>query len=198
MHEQFLAAGVAVAGIDVGEAYGSPQALPSFEALYQELTQHRGFAPKACLLGRSRGGLWISSWALAHPDRVAGMIGIYPVFDFRTYPGLTNAAPAYGLTPVELLARNDEFNPIARIERLAQAGIPVALLHGDEDAVVPLWENSAEFARRYGAAQRGNLIRLEVLRGQGHNFDERFFNSSALVDFAIQHAKEAAEAEARP
>jgi len=38
MHEQFLAAGVAVAGIDVGESYGSPQGRELFTALCQELT----------------------------------------------------------------------------------------------------------------------------------------------------------------
>ena len=37
MHEKFLEAGIAVAGIDVGEAYGSPKAFPFFEALYQEM-----------------------------------------------------------------------------------------------------------------------------------------------------------------
>ncbi len=64
MHEQFLAAGIAVAGIDAGEAYGSPDGRNAMSQLYQELTQRRGFAKKPCLLGRSRGGLWASSWPL--------------------------------------------------------------------------------------------------------------------------------------
>ena len=98
MHEQFLDAGVAVAGIDVGEAYGSPKGRELFTALYRELTTERGFAPRPCLLGRSRGGLWVTSWAADHPDKVAGLAGIYPVFDLRSYPGLAKAAPAYGLT----------------------------------------------------------------------------------------------------
>ncbi|MDC0294933.1 hypothetical protein OAK98_06000, partial [Mariniblastus sp.] len=38
IHEQFLEAGVAVAGIDVGEAYGSPAGQKHFSSLYQELT----------------------------------------------------------------------------------------------------------------------------------------------------------------
>ncbi len=57
MHEQFLAAGVAVAGIDAGEAYGSPDGQELMTALYDELTTHRDFASKVCLLGRSRVGL---------------------------------------------------------------------------------------------------------------------------------------------
>jgi len=189
MHEQFLAAGIAVAGVDAGEAYGSPKSHALFDALYRELTEKRAFAKKPCLFGRSRGGLWVSSWAITNPDRVAGIIGIYPVFDFRTYPGLTNAAPAYGLTPTELEARVDEFNPIARIEILAKALVPVALIHGDVDKVVPLQENSAEFVRRYKNAGAKSLVKLIVLEGQGHNMFEGFFHSQELVDFAIARAR---------
>jgi alpha-beta hydrolase superfamily lysophospholipase len=189
MHEQFLAAGIAVAGIDVGEAYGSPKGRALFDALYRELTEKRGFAAKPCLFGRSRGGLWVSSWAIANPDRVAGIIGIYPVFDFRTYPGLTNAAPAYGLTPAELAVRASEFNPIARVDVLARAHVPAALIHGDADKVVPFKENSAEFVRIYRAAGTESLVKLIVLEGQGHNFFEGFFHSQALVDFAITRAR---------
>jgi alpha-beta hydrolase superfamily lysophospholipase len=188
MHEQFLTAGIAVAGIDVGEAYGSPKSQRLFDALYQELTEKRGFAAKPCLFGRSRGGLWVSSWAIAHPDRVAGIIGIYPVFDFRTYPGLAKAAPAYELTPAQLEARLAEFNPIARIDVLARAHVPVALIHGDIDQVVPLKENSAEFVRRYKEAGAESLVKLIVIKGQGHNFFEGFFHSQELVDFAIAKA----------
>src|SRR6185369_12371798 len=124
MHERFLDAGVAVAGIDVGEAYGSPKGRELFSALYKELTTQRGFAPRPCLLGRSRGGLWVTSWAADNPDRVAGLAGIYPVFDLRSYPGLAKAAPAYGLTAKELESRLGDLNPIERVGVLAKARVP--------------------------------------------------------------------------
>ncbi|MEO8425490.1 MAG: DUF6797 domain-containing protein, partial [Verrucomicrobiota bacterium] len=189
MHEQFLAAGLALAGVDVGEAYGSPKSHALFDALYRELTERRGFASKPCLFGRSRGGLWVSSWAIANPGRVAGIIGIYPVFDFRTYPGLTNAARAYGLTPAELDARAAEFNPITRVGVLARANVPAAIIHGNIDKVVPLKENSAEFVRLYKEADAESLVKLIVVEGQGHNFFEGFFHSQELVDFAIARAR---------
>lgn len=189
MHEKFLAAGVAVAGIDVGEAYGSPASQALFTALYEELTSKRGFAARPCLLGRSRGGLWVTGWAAANPDKVAGIAGIYPVFDFRTYPGLDKAAPAYGVSPDELQNRLAEFNPIERVGRLAQARVPVCIIHGDDDKVVPLKENSAELLARYQAAGAGEAVRLIVAQGQGHNFWEGFFRCQELVDFAIARAK---------
>lgn len=193
IHEQFTAAGIAVAGVDVGEAYGSPKSHAVFDALYRELTEKRGFGAKPCLFGRSRGGLWTSSWAVANPTRVAGLIGIYPVYDFRTYPGIAKAAPAYELTPEQLTARAAEFNPIERIAVLAKAKVPVALIHGDVDKVVPLNANSAELVRRYQAEGAGDLVKLIILEGQGHNFFEGFFHSQPLVDFAIARAKEGAK-----
>ncbi len=51
MHEQFLQAGVAVAGIDAGESYGSPKGQKLMSALYEELTTKRRFSKKPCLRG---------------------------------------------------------------------------------------------------------------------------------------------------
>ncbi|MFN0128591.1 MAG: alpha/beta hydrolase family protein [Verrucomicrobiales bacterium] len=190
MHERFLDAGVAVAGVDVGEAYGSPkQSHGPFAALYDELVDRRGFAPKPCLFGRSRGGLWVTSWALAHPEKVAGITGIYPVFDLRSYPKLDAAAPAYGLTTEELQNRLDEFNPVARLGQLAKAKIPVALISGDQDAVVPLQDNSATLVTAYEKAGVKDRVTLIVLPGQGHSFHEGFFKSQELVDFTIARAR---------
>ena len=53
-HEQFTRAGIAVAGIDTGESYGSPAAVKAAESLHAELVR-RGYATKPAVLGRSRG-----------------------------------------------------------------------------------------------------------------------------------------------
>lgn len=188
MHERFLDAGVAVAGIDVGEAYGSPQSRKMMTSLYNELTEKRGCATKPCLLGRSRGGLWVSSWAIDHPDKIAGIAGIYPVFDLRSYPGLERAAPAYGITAQALAANLPEYNPVARIDVLAKAKVPVCIIHGDTDKVVPLEPNSATLADRYRQAGAADAVQLIVAKGQGHNFWEGFFHCQALIDFATRQA----------
>lgn len=196
MHQQFLDAGVAVAGIDVGEAYGSPAAREVFEKFYTELTTRRGFAQRPCLLGRSRGGLWVSSWAADHPERFAGLAGIYPVFDWRTYPGTEQAAVAYGLPTEQLLARIKELNPIERADKLAEAKLPVFLIHGDVDTVVPLAENSAALAEVYRRQGATDALQLIVAEGQGHNMWEGFFRCQELVDFAVARARAGAAAAA--
>ncbi len=189
MHQQFLAAGVAVAGIDVGEGYGSPASRKLFDEFYEHVTEHKGLSKKPCLLGRSRGGLWVTSWACDHPQRFAGLAGIYPVFDFRTYPGLKNAAPAYEISPEELEKQNSLLNPIARMTVLAEARLPALIIHGDEDVVVPLKQNSAAFVETYKAAGAEDSVKLIVAKGQGHNFWEGFFRCQELVDFVIARAK---------
>jgi alpha-beta hydrolase superfamily lysophospholipase len=195
MHEQFLAAGVAVCGIDIGEANGSPAGQASYDAFYRELTEHRGFAKKCCLLGRSRGGLWNSSWAIRNPEKVAGLAGIYPVFDLTSWPGIQRAAPAYKMSPEKLAELLKEHNPIEQIEVLAKAQVPVFLIHGDEDQAVPLEKNSAEVVRRYTTAGAKDKIELIVAEGQGHNYWQGFFRCQPLIDFVISSASEAARAE---
>ena len=189
MHRQFLQAGIAIAGVDMGEAYGSPASRQVFDRFYDELTERRHLSKKPCLLGRSRGGLWVSSWACDHPERFAGIAGIYPVYDFRTYPGLPKAAAAYGVTEGELSKRLDEFNPIARAKVLAAAKLPIYIIHGDDDKVVPLDANSAALEAIYRAAGAESAITVNVIKGQGHNFWEGFFHCQELVDFVIKVAK---------
>ena len=188
MHRQFLDAGIAVAGIDVGEAYGSPHAFPHFEALYQEMVK-RGYSKKPALFGRSRGGLWVSSWAIAHPERVGGIGGIYPVYDYTTYPGVHRAAPVYGVTPEQLLERQDTLNPIKRADVLAKASIPIFIIHGTDDTVVPLAANSSALEEIYKSNGKADLIEVLKAEGQGHSFWPGFFTCQELVDFLIRVAK---------
>lgn len=188
MHRKFLDAGIAVAGIDAGEAYGSPSGSKAMSTLYEQLVERREFAKKPCLLGRSRGGLWVTSWAAENPEKVAGIAGIYPVFDLSVYPGLEKAAPAYELTVAELTNKLDAVNPINRLQPLIEARVPFYIVHGDVDEVVPLEPNSAAVAAQYQAAGAGDSVTLNVIKGQGHNYFEGFFRDSGLVKFAIDRA----------
>ena len=186
MFERFLAAGMAIAGVDVGESYGSPQGRAVYSAFYKELVTRRGFAEKACLLARSRGGLMLYNWACENPEAVACVAGIYPVCDIRSFPGLERACGAYGLTPVQLEAQLGKHNPIDRLQPLAKAGVPIFHIHGDSDTLVPLGDNSGELARHYRTL--GGQMQLQIAQGQGHNLWEGYFQCQELVDFVVAQA----------
>jgi hypothetical protein len=186
LFEQFINAGIAVAGIDAGESYGGPAGNNLFTAFHATMTGPRGFASKPVLLGRSRGGLMMLSWAVSHPDQVAAFAGIYPVCNLASYPGVATAAAAYGMKPDELQVRLTECNPVDRLAGLAKAGVPLFAIHGDADAVVPLEANSGLVKQRYAAL--GGTMQVVVPPGQGHNMWPGFFRSQELVDFVIAHA----------
>jgi hypothetical protein len=190
MFEKFLAAGIAIAGVDVGESYGSPKGREGFSALYRELTERRGFSRQPVFLARSRGGLMAYNWAAEHPDCVGGIAGIYPVSNLRSWPGLERAAKAYGLTAAQLGEQLAHNNPIDRLAPLAKAGVPIFHIHGDSDHTVPLAENSALLAQRY--RELGGSVRLRIAPGQDHNMWDGFFHCDELVDFVIAHANPAA------
>jgi hypothetical protein len=181
MFERFLKAGVAIAGIDVGESYGSPNGRMKYDDFYEYLTTSRKFDSKPCLLARSRGGLMLYSWATANPESVSGVAGIYPVCNIASYPGIERACAAYELTSEQLKADLNQHNPVERLASLAKANVPIFHIHGDQDTVVPLDDNSGLLAQRY--RELGGTMELEVVAGQGHNMWDGWFQSEKLVEF---------------
>jgi len=194
MIQQFHDHGIAIAGIDVGESYGSPNGRAVYQSLYEELTSKRGYAKKCVLLARSRGGLMLYNWAAEHADSVAGVAGIYPVCNLESYPGVDKAAGAYEMTAEQLQAGLAEHNPINRLAPLAKAKVPILHIHGDQDRVVPLEKNSAELASSY--RKLGGTVEIEVIKGQGHNMWDGWFQSQKLTDFIVAHALAATQTHA--
>ena len=66
MFERFTEAGIAIAGIDVGESFGSPAGRSIYSAFYHYLVNARRYSARPVLLARSRGGLMLYSWAAEH------------------------------------------------------------------------------------------------------------------------------------
>ena len=180
MFERFLKAGIAIAGINVGESYGSPKGRALYSALHKHLVEKHGLA-------------MLYSWAAENPDKVRCITGIYPVCNIASYPGLPRASGAYELTAEQLKAQLAKHNPIDRLAPLAKAKVPIFHIHGDMDRVVPLDKNSAMIKQRYD--KLGGPMTLEVIEGQGHNMWLGWFQSQKLVDFVVKHAKSPAAKE---
>ena len=186
MFQQFLAKGVAIAGIDIGESFGNLEGRTKFSDFHLYLTTKRGFRQKPCLMARSRGGLMLYNWAVENPDLVSGVVGIYPVCNVASYPGIPRAAAAYGMTPTEFETVLTQHNPVDRLKPLAEAGVPIHHIHGDNDKIVPLEANSARLAERYRAFE--GSVKIEVVPNGGHDMWEGWFRSQKLTDFAIARA----------
>jgi len=191
MFERFLAKGIAIAGIDVGESYGSLAGRKIYSDFYQHLVTNRKFSKKPCLLARSRGGLMLYNWAVENPGKVGGIAGLYPVCNVTSYPGIVKTAKEYEMTVSELEAQLHQHNPIDRLKPLAEAGVPILHLHGDSDKIVPHEKNTAIIAERY--KKLGGTIEVQLVKDQGHNMWKGWFQSEKLATFAIERALGATE-----
>lgn len=187
---RLLAAGFAIAGVDVGESYGNPEGRQQYDAFYKHVVAEHRLTPKACLVPQSRGGLMLYNWAAEHPHSVQCIGGIYTVCDVSSWPGLDKACAAYKMSPTELAKQLADHNPVDRLEPLVKAGVPILHVHGDSDTVVPIERNSGEVARRY--RRMGGDARVVVIPGKGHEVCDEFFKNQELLDFLIRNGAPAA------
>ncbi len=180
-----LDAGFFIAGVEVGESFGSPKGTETYQAFYQYVVETFQLSPKAALLPQSRGGLMLYNWAVEHPESVACVAGIYTVCSFTSYPGVDKAAPAYEMTPEALQATLKDHDPIERLAPLAKAKVPIFHIHGDADTVVPLEHNAGELVKRY--KKLGGHATLKVVPGKGHEEVDEFFTDPDFLNFILEH-----------
>jgi hypothetical protein len=78
MLRQWLDKGIAMAGVDVGESFGSPAGRKVFSALWETLTSRYGMSKQPCLLPQSRGGLMLYNWAASPASIQCATCGAIP------------------------------------------------------------------------------------------------------------------------
>ena len=144
--------------------------------MFHALAVREGLSPRPVLEGMSRGGLIIFNWASANPEKVGAVYGDNPVCDFNSWPGGKNGKfskrdwqrclKAYAVTAK---AASQHLQPLSKetLKPLAKNRVPVALVLGLEDQVVPAEENGALLARNYEAL--GGTVKVWRKPGKGHH-----------------------------
>jgi pimeloyl-ACP methyl ester carboxylesterase len=184
MFTQLLAKGFAIAGVDVGESFGSPQGTKVFEKFHPLVVREYGLSPKACLLPISRGGLMLYNWAARNPDRVQCIGGIYPFVNLAGYTrDLERIAKAYSMSEEQLRVEISEHSPVDNLGPLAERKVPILHLHGAVDQVLPIDQNSGLLGERYAAL--GANAEIVTIYGKGHEVCPEFWRSRTLVDFFL-------------
>ena len=187
--ESFLNAGISIAGYDLGEVRGSPASSEKFNAFYDEMVK-RGWSSKPVLLGQSRGGMMTLAWAFRHPDKLRAWVGIYPVCNLASWPLKNSKAQTladFGLPEAELVAKLPGFNPVDNLKGLLANKVPMFVVHGDSDVVVPYDDNTKLLKERYEAG--GGKITVKIIPGEGHKVGPSFFECQELVDFVLKQCQ---------
>lgn len=185
-----------VAYTDVAGLFGSPQAVEIWDKFHEHVTKTYGLHQRPALEGMSRGGLIIFNWAKKNPAKVSAIYGDAPVCDFKSWPGGQGNGKAspktwqqclqiWGLTEEEALQA--KVNPIDGLEPLAQAKVPVLLVVGDADVVVPIMENSDILEARY--KRLGGPIQVIHKPGVGHH-PHSLKDPEPIVSFFLKHYRQ--------
>ncbi len=192
--EQLLHRGLHLVYHHLPDQYGSPDAISYGNALHFFVAQVFELAFKVSFIALSRAGLFAFNWAAENPEKVACIYADNPVCDFKSWPagwGRGKGCPTdwekcmgcYGLT--EEGARAYIGNPVDHAEALARAGIPLFLVLGDCDKVVPVPENAAEMKRRFVAS--GGTYREIIKEGCGHH-PHGLPDPTPIVDFIVGYS----------
>jgi len=173
---ELLERGYHVGYCDVGGLFGAPVALDRWDAFYAYATGKLGLHGKPVLEGMSRGGLPIFLWASRNPDKVSAIYGDNAVCDSRSWPGgnpgkgsagdWKRVLEVYQVTEEEaqkLAQPVDE----AVLKPIAAAGIPVALVLGMADDVVPPAANGEKLAANF--EKLGGKVKIWRKPGAGHH-----------------------------
>lgn len=186
--EPLMKAGISIAGFDLGEVRGAPGSTEKFTLFHDEMVW-RGYSARPILLGQSRGGMMTLAWAFRHPDKVCAWVGIYPVCNLASWPLQRSEAATladFGLKKEELIARLPEFNPVDNLKGLLANKVPMFVVHGDSDVVVPYDDNTRVLKERYEAG--GGQITVKLIPGEGHKVSPSFFECRELLDFVLKQA----------
>ncbi len=136
--------------VDVSNLYGNKTAMLRGDEFHQFLTKKIKLNQKPILEGMSRGGLFVFHFAANYPKHVGAIYGDNPVLDFTSWPGGLGSASrsshnwsrclhAHGLTQDQV----QQFVQITHPDFAKKiAHIPIALVIGNLDPIVPPAENS--------------------------------------------------------
>ncbi len=152
LDEALLADGWHVCWTDVANLFGAPEAMQRFDRFYSEVRDRYDLAEKPVMEGFSRGGLPALNWAIANPEKVTGVYLDAAVADIRSWPKNKSAKLFQtALTAYDLSDENLWQGPLDNLKPLAQAEVPIWIVAGGSDRVVPYSENTGILEKRYTA-----------------------------------------------
>ena len=170
--------------IDLFDTRMDEEGLAAAAAFQEFLVTELGFAPQANLVGMSWGGFFSTRYAAKYPDNVRKIYLDAPLLNFD---GFGN--PDYGRIgvwanrrPTDDVWTDDPEMPVNKAAQIAAAKIPILLVYGGSDTVVPPPQNCRLFAARFKAAG-GDLkeIPRDLFGHHPHGLDPD--KTQPIVDF---------------
>lgn len=167
----------------VSNMYGNAESVRIMKAYYDVAVPLANLHRRAVMMGASRGGLYAVNYAATHPNTVDGLYLDAPVQDICSWPGdlhrqglNVNPSSEWAsckrllgfASDAEALA-DRSFSPKWRYDTLIENEIPVLLVYGDVDDVVPFEENARFLVDAYTEAGLTDILKVKCFEGRGHH-----------------------------
>lgn len=123
----------------------------------QAIVKTLKLAPKCGLIGMSWGGYYSVRYASIHPECVNAIYLDAPLLDFSTLKGYAEnewkeLSNFYPFATADYKGADDPFQSVNRAASIAEAKIPLFVLYGGQDTVVPPEKNIERFAPAFKKA----------------------------------------------
>ena len=153
----------------------SDEMIAKRRAFQKFLVEELGYVEKCCLIGMSWGGYYSVRYASTHPECVAAAYLDAPLLDFSTLRGFNDPGNStrqklkqyYPFLTDDYVGADDPFQSVNRAVPIAKAGIPLLILYGGVDVVVPPEKNCMRFADAFEKA--GGDLMIERRGRYGHH-----------------------------
>lgn len=179
---------IAIAGVNVGETYGSRLGKKGFELLHANMVR-KGYSEKPIFLARSRGGLQALSWANWHPNKIKAIAGIYPLFRLDDYgAGSNDLAKPWEVTVPYLISNAKKLSPIFNLDRNHVDKVHTFIVHGNKDVAVN-YEKNALAMKDFYSDYPENFTLVTIANGN-HEIKPEFHQNKELLNFILNECSE--------
>ena len=179
--QELLDAGWHLAYCKVSNMYGNPESVALMKSFYDVAVPMLNLKRKTVLEGFSRGGLYAANFAATYPECTAGLYLDAPVQDICSWPASLysdNTGDAgcwadckndYGFSSDAEALADRTASPRWKYDILIENNIPVLLVYGGVDNVVPFAENGQHLVDAYTNAGRTDLLKVKCFEDRGHS-----------------------------
>lgn len=192
---KLLEAGFYLAYIDNDNRWGTDADIDRKARFIEYVTEKYKLKPKCVPVGMSCGGLIAVKLAARYPDLIACIYIDAPVINYMSCPcgfgigertddeNFSEILGALGMSSIsELICYRD--TPQDKIPDLIENKIPVIMVAGDSDTIVPYVENGILIEQAYN--ENGLDIELYLKKGCNHH-PHGLDDPAAVVEYIIKH-----------
>lgn len=155
--------------------------------------EHYGLERKCSIIGMSCGGMHGIYFASKYPEYVSCMYLDAPVINLLSCPaglgkGVKYMFPEFkrdtGMSMIDLISYRN--HPLDHLDHIAELNIPIILVCGDSDTVVPYDENGKLLVKAYN--NKNSIIEVIIKKGADHH-PHSLDDNRPIIDFINKYSK---------